>query len=230
LTEDDDAVCVWDPASPKTPPLVLFSQKSFIESIAFGPDGEHVAVSNAPDSPDGHPAGISDTVRIWDLRQPKTPAVVLSAHAGRIRAIAFAANGTLFATTDDGQPERRPMNAIFSFNVDPGRYAVRVWDLREPGAPKIVFTGHQSYVKSIAFSPDSDRLASGSWDGTVRIWDLRQPDAAPVVIVGLQSKTRWGADSVLEETRLFHLAADRPVHRTLASWRRVCRLVHAIDA
>ena len=31
--------------------------------------------------------------------------------------------------------------------------------------------GHSSLVGSVAFSPDSQRLASGSYDSTIRIWD-----------------------------------------------------------
>ena len=36
-----------------------------------------------------------------------------------------------------------------------------------------VITGHQGSVTSVAFSPDGQRLATGSRDGTARIWDLQ---------------------------------------------------------
>lgn len=35
-----------------------------------------------------------------------------------------------------------------------------------------VTAGHQEAVVSVAFSPDSQQLASGSGDTTVRLWDL----------------------------------------------------------
>jgi len=34
------------------------------------------------------------------------------------------------------------------------------------------FTGHKGKVTSLAFSPDSRRIVTGSWDETVREWDV----------------------------------------------------------
>ena len=33
--------------------------------------------------------------------------------------------------------------------------------------------GHESVVKSLAFSPDGTRLFSGSFDGEIKVWDVR---------------------------------------------------------
>ncbi len=36
----------------------------------------------------------------------------------------------------------------------------------------IGFKGHEDCVTSVAFSPDGENVASGSFDGTIRLWDV----------------------------------------------------------
>ncbi|MGB1253399.1 MAG: hypothetical protein ACPG8W_22490, partial [Candidatus Promineifilaceae bacterium] len=50
-----------------------------------------------------------------------------------------------------------------------------------------VLRGHDSSVLSVAFSPDGNTLASGSYDHTVRLWDLADPNADPLVLRGHDS-------------------------------------------
>ncbi|MCL1463516.1 WD40 repeat domain-containing protein, partial [Argonema galeatum] len=43
----------------------------------------------------------------------------------------------------------------------------------ETARESIPFQGHKSFVFSVAFSPDGQRIVSGSDDNTVRLWDLQ---------------------------------------------------------
>ncbi len=58
-------------------------------------------------------------------------------------------------------------------------FAVVVWHTAADGAPPRLGTGHGSYVKSLAFSPDGSWLGSTSEDATVRLWQAHS--AAPVL-------------------------------------------------
>lgn len=50
---------------------------------------------------------------------------------------------------------------------------VQLWQITPSGGQLTsTLTGHTDRVWSIAFSPDSSLLASGSWDGTVRLWRM----------------------------------------------------------
>jgi WD40 repeat protein/serine/threonine protein kinase len=92
------------------------------------------------------------------------------------RSVAFSPDGRLLATctgvwgTHDFYGERG--------STFPGE--VKVWDAV---SGELLWTGkeHQGSVMSVAFSPDGERLASGSWDQTVRIWNVRTGEVEQVL-------------------------------------------------
>jgi len=48
---------------------------------------------------------------------------------------------------------------------------VKVWEL-EGGTLLQTLQGHNDWVMSAAFSPDGERVAAGSHDGTIMLWRL----------------------------------------------------------
>ena len=61
-------------------------------------------------------------------------------------------------------PNKREANGTVSFPV-------RLWDLSS-GREIRTFTGHSSFVKAVAISPDGKFILTGSEDKTARLWDV----------------------------------------------------------
>jgi WD40 repeat protein/serine/threonine protein kinase len=170
-------VTVWDLAANRERVLKGDFKRSF--SVAFHPDGRHLAAGSGP------------TVVVWDLRTEQQ--TVLSGHDGDINRVVYSRDGARLATASDdhtvrlwdattGQLLRTLRNhqrgaVDVAFSPDGATLAsagrdrtVRLWDVTT-GAEVRVLSGHTSDVEAVAFSPDGRRLASGASDTTVRLWD-----------------------------------------------------------
>jgi eukaryotic-like serine/threonine-protein kinase len=78
------------------------------------------------------------------------------------------------------------------------------------GATLYTYRGHSNTVVAVAWSPDGQRLASGSWDGTVQVWDAFTGDHA-VVYRGQGAAVNaiaWSPDG----TRIASAGGDGRVH------------------
>lgn len=88
---------------------------------------------------------------------------------------------------------------------------MQVWTPFQPAVPVLVYRGHTDTILSLAWSPDSTRIASSSVDETTQIWDARSgtrlltypkggsvawaPDGASLALVTADDIEIWNADT-----------------------------------
>jgi WD40 repeat protein len=118
--------------------------KSFIESVAFSPDGRTLATASR-----------DSNARLWDVAtgQQRT---ALPHRTVYVRGAVFSPDGRILATKSDEYGS-------------PPLYLVRLWDAAT--GTEFAVLEHPDFVNSIAFSPNSRTIATGSTKGTARLWD-----------------------------------------------------------
>jgi WD40 repeat protein/3',5'-cyclic AMP phosphodiesterase CpdA len=143
--------------------------------VAFSPDGLHLAVA----------AG--QTVQVREMGKDYPVAMSLW-HNGVVFEVAFSPDGNRLATCSDrdgvqiwdlntGQHVTFPsdqVGAVYSVEFSPdGAFLAStgtIWTLLGEKVASLV--GHNDTILGIAFSPDGDRLATASADGTARLWSV----------------------------------------------------------
>ncbi len=149
---EDKIIKLWDISSRRCL-KTLEGYSNWILSLAFSPDGQTLASS----SQDGK-------VRIWDIETGKC-SLILEGHDNLISSIAFAPQHT--SNNISNNLSNNISNCMLASGSDDN--TIKIWN--HQGECLKTLRGHESWVYSIAFSPQGEILASGSRDNTIKLWD-----------------------------------------------------------
>jgi len=169
---------LWDPSTGKQRG-VLGEPHESCRKVAFSPKGDLLATVENNTPHDGGTVRILQVATGRLLRQWSVEA--------RHLVLAFAPEGKLLAAGGWGDtrvwdPESGKEIIRFPFGVDSllfsadGRFLltssglVRIWQTSTWKETREI-RGHQALVSCLAFAPDGNTIATGSWDRTVRLWD-----------------------------------------------------------
>lgn len=139
------SLTLWDVASRK-PIRKLKGHRGLVTGVAFSPDEKTLAS-----------ASDDETVRLWDVATGE-PRATFKGISQPALAIAYSPDGRFIATTigDANKPTKKGSALVFD------------------AAGNLLFTleGHDRIVSALAFSPDSQTLATGSADESIKLWNL----------------------------------------------------------
>ena len=210
----DSTVILWDVSTGEYK-RSLSKHRSPIHSVAFSPDGRTLA------SGGGRPGG---PLHLWDAVTGEHKQL-LTGHTDQVASVAFSPDGRTLASGSydatirlwaavTGAHRRSPGIRVGSIasrlvRMD-AHWQVGVTTIPSAcgnamtGGHKGTLTGH-TRIRSIAFSPDGNTLASGNTDGTIHLWDT---------VTGANQRTFTG------HTWLIRSIAFSPDGITLASGSR----------
>ncbi len=160
----DNTARVWDARSGQEL-LILKGHTSAVTSVVFSPDGRRIATGCGGDY---YTDSMDNTARVWDARSGQE-LFTLKGHTSAVTSVVFSPDGRRIATT--ASSSRRGKDSEGSnVLIDSEDKTARVWDTLS-GEELLILKGHTSSITSVAFSPDSRRIATASLDRTARMWD-----------------------------------------------------------
>jgi WD40 repeat protein len=224
----DRSVRIWNITTGRR--IALRKTKNRIDAVAFSADGRWLAAGD-----------YEGTITLWSMDQKTSELHQIAsnpAYHGGIDSVAFSPDGRWLAfigtavhfltlpklqaaailskpPSDDFGPSSMafsPRDKTLFVGLSNGN--IEHWDVRT--RRKIgVLIGHKGYVNGLAFSPDGQYLASGSWDNTVRLWNMTTPKpncvhtfighANKVTCVAFSPDGNWLASGAGQEIKLWNI-------------------------
>jgi WD40 repeat protein/tRNA A-37 threonylcarbamoyl transferase component Bud32 len=138
---------LWRLGHPEVP--TLRGHTGPVHSVAFSPDGQRLAS-----------ASWDRTVKLWEVATGKE-LLTLKGHTGVVSSVAFSPDGQRLASGGRSFDEQKKQ--LYG--------EVKLWETAS-GKDFCTLKGHTRPVRSVAFSPNGQRLASASEDGIVKLWEV----------------------------------------------------------
>ena len=235
---DDGRLFFWDATSWQRTEA-LSSESLPIWSVAYSPDGDHLAIGTDGGREGRHAILDADSPLVLWNTTSQSAEKTAAGHTARITSVAWSPDGEYIASGSADASVRvwtknlSPVNTLDSlarvsqvaFSPD-GEYlaagtgkdnAIRVWSTR---TWELVTTikGHSRPVTSIAFDPRSGELWSASEDSLIKTWNIERHRRNSVSTLGdaaLRTMLTGSSEFVVarDGRTLFCAADDMPIQR-----------------
>lgn len=162
--DSGNSIYLWQVGDLSAEPVILPVGERWVQSVAFAPDGEALAVALLDFFPVS-PLEMSNQpgeVWLWQLPAVDDP-IILEQHPWAATSLAFSSDGDILA--------------LGSVNG-----TIRLLQPSDPDAESAVLHGHEGSVVAVNFAPDQAKMVSTSSDGAIRLWHMADPAAAPRVL------------------------------------------------
>jgi WD40 repeat protein len=164
-------------------PILLLGHEDMVKALAFGPAGRWLL------------SGSSDqTLRIWDLEQPRPKSIILKEFDEGVSSLAIHA--------DSKDPSTKVMIGTWSGQVwqltnDPSNLNISVQILRKnDSSDKGVIIG----ATFIDNNDNNQYLLSSSYDARLQLWNRKKP-FSPETIAAAERKNEWNQPLPNQEIR-----------------------------
>jgi WD40 repeat protein len=123
--------------------------------------------------------GADQKIVLWNLASSPPLSQTLSGHTSIVYRLAFSPDGAWLASSSCAKTDK---NSCVEGEVF-------LWDrTARPPAIKHKLAGHTNWVSGLAFSPDSKRLVTSSWDTTISLWDVATGNRLGQPLTGYQTR------------------------------------------
>jgi len=153
-------VHVWEAATGKH----LVTYGGAIPALAWSPDGTRIAS-----------AAFDKTVQVWEAATGKR-LLNYTGHPSLVRSLAWSPDGRFIASGDGANPSAE--------GTPDRRASAQVWDATT-GSRLLTYRGHTDTLWGVSWSPNSQRIVTGSFDGTAQMWDAT--NGTPLLIYRIRT-------------------------------------------